>query len=1094
MVNLSGISFDHRMTEDTGASVVDVIRAWLVSREVFDFAALWSEIDALDATVPLDTQFDLFLDCRRMVERGALWVLRHRRPPFGLSETVAHLKPGISELAVSLGAKLRGRMADVVMSEEASRLAAGVPESLAERAAAWPVLHTAFDIVDLAESTGRRVGELSAVQWELFDALDLMWLWEGIGSLPRSDRWQTQARSALRDDLLSTLAELTAACVRSGGSVDEWMSINARPVSRVGAMLTEIRRAESYDLTTLSVALRQLRNLALTSRSTSAASVYQSVWARRQRRAIGAHCVLGHEDAGSVDGVVGSVGCSMSPRYRFAPSPTGIFHIGGARTALYNWALAKQQGGTFVLRIEDTDEVRNHPEWTQGIIDGLAWIGISADDPTFEGPYFQSSYAAAHVAAAERLYRAGPRLLLRPDARADRGAGQGAAASPATTATRATAGSAPGPAGCCASGCPTAETVIDDVIRGAVTFENEHIEDFVLLRGNGSPMFLLANVVDDIEMGITHVVRGEEHLSNTPKQQLLWSALGRAPPVWAHVPILVNEARKKLSKRRDKVALESYRDDGYLADGDGQLPDDARLGATVRRAGRRPGSESEIVPWSVIEESFHLEDVTHSPAFFDLKKLAAFNGEYIRMLTTDEFVAACEPFLPAEYDREIFAAMAPHVQTRVVTLAEAAPMVDFLMRPDPVIDHDSWTKAMHQPWSRAVLVETAGGLCPGLVGCRLAEGRARAGRHVARRQARQGPGAGACRGHRSQRRPSAVRVAGGARPRRDDPAARRRRRPACWRAVTSARRRCDRPAVARVAAEPSRATTRRWRRSGRSRRARSPASTTSSTSRGGQPVGRRSPPAAVEDRPPLDCSPSSSSSPATTRVSLVQVYATGRSDQVEQLAGRRHRRARRRPVRRAPVAAARRPSRPRRRRCTRGVAPLIVVTGGKQPDDRFTEAESSAQYLVDRGVPAERDRDGEQPGARRTSRWRAPPTCSSSAASTVCVVVTDPYHALRVPPDRPGRRADGVRVADADLRRPRRQLGAPPPRRSRRRRPRPDHRLRPPVTPASAATDGCLTGPLRPLRHPSVVAGGKLVGRSDGEWCNWQHSRFWFCN
>ncbi len=116
----------------------------------------------------------------------------------------------------------------------------------------------------------------------------------------------------------------------------------------------------------------------------------------------------------------------MSPRYRFAPSPTGIFHIGGARTALYNWALAKQQGGTFVLRIEDTDEVRNHPEWTQGIIDGLAWVGISADDPTFEGPYFQSSYAAAHVAAAERLYRAGPRLLLRPDDRADRRAGQGA--------------------------------------------------------------------------------------------------------------------------------------------------------------------------------------------------------------------------------------------------------------------------------------------------------------------------------------------------------------------------------------------------------------------------------------------------------------------------------------------------------------------------------------------------------------------------------------------------------------------------------------------------------------------------------------------
>jgi glutamate dehydrogenase len=267
MVNLSGISFDHRMTEDTGASLVDVMRAWIVSREVFGYPGLWAEIDALDVTVPLETQLDLFLDCRRMVERGALWVLRHRRPPFGLSETTIYLKPGIDELAASLVTMLRGRMADVVMSGEASRLAAGVPEQLAERAGAWPLLHTAFDLVDLSHATGRPVRVLAAMQWELFAALDLMWLWEGIGSLPRSDRWQTQARSALRDDLLSTLAELTRACVSSGGSVEGWRSINARPVGRVGAMLTEIRRAESFDLTTLSVALRQLRNLALTSRS-----------------------------------------------------------------------------------------------------------------------------------------------------------------------------------------------------------------------------------------------------------------------------------------------------------------------------------------------------------------------------------------------------------------------------------------------------------------------------------------------------------------------------------------------------------------------------------------------------------------------------------------------------------------------------------------------------------------------------------------------------------------------------------------------------------------------------------------------------------
>ena len=506
------------------------------------------------------------------------------------------------------------------MSEEASRLAAGVPESLAERAAAWPVLHTAFDIVDLAESTGRRVSELSAVQWELFDALDLMWLWEGIGSLPRSDRWQTQARSALRDDLLSTLAELTAACVRSGGSVDEWMSINARPVSRVGTMLTEIRRAESYDLTTLSVALRQLRNLALTSRSTPF-GVCVSV--QRPPRS----CTLTQSGR---DASV-ALRCHARPRYRFAPSPTGIFHIGGARTALYNWALGQAAGRD--VRAAD----RGHRRGAQP-------PGVDPGDHRRAGlgGHLRRRSDVRRAVLPERLrrrprrrrrapLRAGPRLLLRPDDRADRGAGQGAG-KPGYDGYSRDRGLGPGPGRVLRFRVPDGETVIDDVIRGAVTFENENIEDFVLLRGNGSPVFVLANVVDDIEMGITHVVRGEEHLSNTPKQQLLWSALGCPPPVWAHVPILVNEARKKLSKRRDKVALESYRDDGYLAEA--MVNYLMTLGWAPRAAGQvaDPASESEIVPWSVIEESFHLEDVTHSPAYFDIKKLAAFNGEYIRRL------------------------------------------------------------------------------------------------------------------------------------------------------------------------------------------------------------------------------------------------------------------------------------------------------------------------------------------------------------------------------------------------------------------------------------------------------------------------------
>jgi len=269
MVNLSGISFDHRMTEDTGASVVDVARAWIVARDVFDFPKLWAEIDELTGIVPLDTQLDLFLDCRKMAERGALWLLRHRRPPIDMAAAVAQFHPGIAELTSALEPALGGRMLAGVHSGEASRLAAGVPEGLAERAGVWPLMHTGFDLVEVASAHGRTVADVAAVHWQVFDRLDLIWLWEGIGQLPRSDRWQTQARSAVRDDLLTALAELTTAVIDSaGGSVERWLELNERSVARANSMFTEIRRAETYDLTTLSVALRQLRNLALTSVST----------------------------------------------------------------------------------------------------------------------------------------------------------------------------------------------------------------------------------------------------------------------------------------------------------------------------------------------------------------------------------------------------------------------------------------------------------------------------------------------------------------------------------------------------------------------------------------------------------------------------------------------------------------------------------------------------------------------------------------------------------------------------------------------------------------------------------------------------------
>jgi glutamate dehydrogenase len=265
MVNLAGISFDHRMTEDSGASVSDVARAFLASREIFGFADIWREIDELGSSIALGTQIDLFLDARRMTERGAVWLLRHRRPPLDIADAVDTFSAGLAFLSESLDRVVSGRVANDVHNLCQQRVAAGVPTELAACSAHWPWLHTGFDIVEIAHTEARNVADAATAYWSTFDAFDLGWLWDGVGNLPRSDRWQEQARSALRDDLLTVLADLTRNVMRSaGGSPTGWIAANERAVGRALAMHTEIRRAESFDLTTLSVALRQLRNLTIT--------------------------------------------------------------------------------------------------------------------------------------------------------------------------------------------------------------------------------------------------------------------------------------------------------------------------------------------------------------------------------------------------------------------------------------------------------------------------------------------------------------------------------------------------------------------------------------------------------------------------------------------------------------------------------------------------------------------------------------------------------------------------------------------------------------------------------------------------------------
>ena len=218
------------------------------------------------------------------------------------------------------------------------------------------------------------------------------------------------------------------------------------------------------------------------------------------------------------------------------------------------------------------------------------------------------------------------------------------------------------------------------------------MEDFVLARGDGTPVFVLANAVDDIRERITHVVRGEEHLSNAPKQQLLWEAFGAAPPVWAHLPVIVNEQRQKLSKRRDEVALEDYLAEGYLP---------AALVNYLMLLGWGPRDGVEIRPYAELAAQFRLADVSKAPAFFDVRKLAAFNGEYIRALSAAEFIAACQrwlaapyaPWAPEQFDAAVFRSVAGLAQTRLAVLSQITTYVDWLFLAQPPEDEASWAKA-----------------------------------------------------------------------------------------------------------------------------------------------------------------------------------------------------------------------------------------------------------------------------------------------------------------------------------------------------------------------------------------------------------------
>jgi glutamyl-tRNA synthetase len=353
---------------------------------------------------------------------------------------------------------------------------------------------------------------------------------------------------------------------------------------------------------------------------------------------------------------------------RFAPSPTGFLHVGGARSALFNWLFARHTGGTFILRIEDTDTERTREEWVDGIQRTLRWLGLDWD----EGPYRQSQRGHLYDAAVDKLLADGTAYR-----------GEGGEVRFRTPNEGATA--------------------IDDIVRGRVVFEHEPLEDFVVQRSNGTPTFYLANAVDDVDMGITHVIRGEDLLPSTPRVVLLRHALGAEDqPVYAHLPLLLGQDRQKLSKRHGDVALEDYRDKGYLPDA---------LRNYLSLLGWAPAGDREIVPTDEVIAEFRLEDVTKAGAYFDHQKLDHVNAEYIRALPVEEFVREVLPWLeeadgwaPEAFRLEDFEALAPLVQERVRTLAEVPGMVDFLFV-DPIkIDEASWEKAVGKlPVAAAIL-------------------------------------------------------------------------------------------------------------------------------------------------------------------------------------------------------------------------------------------------------------------------------------------------------------------------------------------------------------------------------------------------------
>ncbi len=310
----------------------------------------------------------------------------------------------------------------------------------------------------------------------------------------------------------------------------------------------------------------------------------------------------------------------MSTRLRFAPSPTGHLHIGGARTALFNWLYARKTGGVFVLRVEDTDLERSSEEMAEGILEGLRWLGLDWD----EGPIFQSRRLDGHRTLADSLLQAGKAYRCFCGTADDAERQCGCRGLDEEESQRRAAG---GESFAVRFRVPEGEVRFDDRVFGEVRVDARQIEDFVLLRSDGTPTYHLSVVADDLDLEITHVVRGADHLSNTSKQVLLYRALERPGPVFAHLPLILGPDRKRLSKRHGATSVLEYREQGFVP---------AALRNYLALLGWSPGDDRELLDDAELVESFQLERINKADAVFDLRKLEWLNGQKLSRMPADE--------------------------------------------------------------------------------------------------------------------------------------------------------------------------------------------------------------------------------------------------------------------------------------------------------------------------------------------------------------------------------------------------------------------------------------------------------------------------